>query len=82
MLWRVSTGSHHICRVYGVSAISGQACLVMKQYPHSLASELASMPGQLRRARSHWTIAQAHHSVVCLGWRTAMTAPVFLLKFD
>ena len=47
MLWQASADSHHICRVYGVSCLSGQAVLVMKLYPHSLASKRKSMSGQL-----------------------------------
>ena len=64
MLWHVSTCSHHICRVYGVSSVNGQACLVMKRYPYSLASELASMPGQLQVAKS---VRKQHKPITTLS---------------
>ena len=47
MLWHISADSHHICRIYGVSCLNGHAVLVMKLYPHSLASKITFMTGQL-----------------------------------
>ena len=47
MLWQASADSHHICRTYGVSCLSEQAVLVMKLYPHSLATDMVYTQGQL-----------------------------------
>ena len=46
-LWHISADSHHICRVYGVSCLDKQACVVMKLYPHSLVNKMMSASGQL-----------------------------------
>lgn len=53
MVWQASADSHHICRVYGVSCLDGQACLVVRRYPHSLAHEVSSKTGQLNVTVGH-----------------------------
>ena len=67
MLWQTSADSHHICRIYGVSCLGGQAVLVMRLYPHSLAKELVTTSGlslssaRLGSSQNHRTAESTCH---------------------
>ena len=41
-LCQASADSYHMCRIYGVSCLNQQACLVMKLYHHTLAEEMST----------------------------------------
>ncbi|KAL3130411.1 hypothetical protein ABBQ38_008234 [Trebouxia sp. C0009 RCD-2024] len=78
LLWQASADSHHICRIYGVSCLSGQACLVMKLYPQSLAQDISSTSGAKRSLPMRVVIQRSVD--ICRGMQDLHAAGIIMMS--